>query len=107
MQQQFFDQTIEEGSSPDSSKYMVLVANNPPDESKRPIHNDSVEMDNMDWEGLDGALKKVNNSFLTTSEHLNLRSVVYIPASSYHGQLLWTKLLSWPSVAEQRRLQPM
>lgn len=44
---------------------MVLVANNPPDESKGPIHNSSVEMDSMDWDGLDGALKKVSSSFLT------------------------------------------
>jgi len=44
---------------------MVLVANNPPDESKAPIHNSSVEMDNMDWDGLDGALKKVSSFFLT------------------------------------------
>jgi hypothetical protein len=64
---QFFDQTIEEGSSPDSYKYMVLVANNSPDESKRPIHNNSAEMDNMDWDGLDGALKKVSSLFLTNT----------------------------------------
>lgn len=44
---------------------MVLVANNPPDESKGPIHNNSVEMDNMDWDGLDGALKKVRSFFFT------------------------------------------
>lgn len=88
MQQQLFDQAIEQGSSLDSFKYMVLVASNPPDESKRPIHNDSMEMDNMDWDGLDGALKKVNSLFLSTYEALNLRSVIYTHAFSCHGQLL-------------------
>jgi len=86
---------------------MVLVASNPPDESKRPIHNDSVEMDNMDWDSLDGALKKVNSSLITMYEHLNLRSVIYTPAFSCHGQLPWTNLQSWLSVAEQRKPQPM
>lgn len=107
MQQQFFDQTVEEGSSPDSYKYLVLVASNPPDESRRPIHNDSVDMDNMDWGSLDGALKKVNSSFLTTHEHLNLRSVVYILPFSCYGQPRWTKLRSWPSVVGQKKPHPM
>ena len=107
MQQQFFDQAIEQGSSPDSYKYMVLIANNPPDESKRPIHNDSVEMDNMDWDGLDGALKKVNIFFLTIYKPLKLRSVIYILAFSCYDQLPWTKSQSWPSVAGQRKPQPM
>ena len=86
---------------------MVLVANSPPDESKRPIHNNSVEMDNMDWDGLDGALKKVGGFFLTTYDHLNLRSVIYIPAFSFLGQHPWAKLQSWPSVAGQRKHKPM
>lgn len=86
---------------------MVLVANNPPDESKRPIHNISVEMDNMDWDGLDGALKKVGGFFLTTYGHLNLRSVIYIPAFSCLDQRPWTKLQNWPSVAGLRKPKPM
>jgi hypothetical protein len=86
---------------------MVLVANNPPDESKRPIHNNSVGMDNMGWDGLDGALKKVRGFFLTTCGHLNLRSVIYIPAFSCHDQHPWTKLQSWPSDAGQRKPRPM
>ena len=72
-----------------------------------PIHNISVEMDNMDWDGLDGALKKVNGFFLTTYSHLNLRSVIYIPAFSCLDQCPWTKLQTWPSAAGLRKPKPM
>lgn len=61
----------------------------------------------MDWDGLDGALKKVGGFFLTTYGHLNLRSVIYIPAFSCPDQRPWTKLQNWPSVAGLRKPKPM
>jgi len=39
--------------------YILHIAASPPDNSQRPLWNDSIAMDDMDWKSLPDELKKV------------------------------------------------